>query len=32
MSKEESLSWIKEQDLEQLDLSPIIVEDIKKIL
>lgn len=32
MSKEESLSWLKEQDLEQLDLSPIIVEDIKKIL
>lgn len=32
MSKEESLNWIKEQNLEQLDLSPIIIEDIKKIL
>lgn len=32
MSKDESLVWIKEQNLEQLDLSPIIIEDIKKIL
>jgi superfamily II DNA/RNA helicase len=32
MSKEESLIWMKEQNLEQLDLSPIIIEDIKKIL
>lgn len=32
MSKEESLNWLKEQNLEQLDLSPIIVEDIKKVL
>ncbi len=32
MSKEESLTWIKEQNLEQLDLSTIIIEDIKKIL
>ena len=32
MSKEESLNWIKEQNLEQLELSPIIIDDIKKIL
>ncbi len=32
MSKEESFNWIKEQNLEQLELSPIIIEDIKKIL
>ncbi|MCD8172169.1 MAG: DEAD/DEAH box helicase [Alistipes sp.] len=32
MSKEESLLWIQNQNLEQLDLSPIIIEDIKKIL
>ena len=32
MSKEESLNWLKEQNLEQLDLSPIIIEDIKKVL
>jgi len=32
MSKEESLHWLKEQNLEQLELSPIIIEDIRKIL
>lgn len=32
MSKEESLAWVKNQNLEHLDLSPIIIEDIKKIL
>lgn len=32
MSKEESLNWLREQNLEQLDLSPIIKEDIKKLL
>ena len=32
MTKEESLNWLKEQNLEQLDLSPIIIEDIKKVL
>lgn len=32
MSKEESLNWLKEQNLEHLDLSPIIIEDIKKML
>jgi superfamily II DNA/RNA helicase len=32
MSKEESLNWLREQNLEQLDLSPIIIEDIKKVL
>lgn len=32
MSKEESLNWLREQNLEQLELSPIIIEDIKKIL
>jgi superfamily II DNA/RNA helicase len=32
MSKEESLNWLREQNLEQLDLSPIIKEDIKKVL
>ncbi|GHV60169.1 hypothetical protein FACS1894182_14970 [Bacteroidia bacterium] len=32
MSKEESLNWLREQNLEQLDLSSIIVEDIKKVL
>jgi superfamily II DNA/RNA helicase len=32
MTKEESLNWIKEQNLEQLELSPIIIEDIRKVL
>lgn len=32
MSKNESLDWIKRQDLDQLDISSIIIEDIKKIL
>ena len=32
MTKEESLDWLREQNLEQLDLSPIIIEDIKKVL
>jgi len=32
MSKEESLNWLRDQNIEQLDLSPIIIEDIKKIL
>lgn len=32
MSKEESFNWLCEQNLEQLDLSPIIIEDIKKVL
>lgn len=32
MSKEESLSWLRAQNLEQLDLSPIILEDIRKAL
>jgi hypothetical protein len=32
MSKEESLDWLRKQNLKQLDLSPIIIEDIKKIL
>jgi len=32
MSKEESLNWLREQNLEQLALSPIIIEDIKKVL
>ena len=32
MSKEDSLIWLKGQNLENLELSPIIIEDIKKIL
>lgn len=32
MSKEESLNWLREQNLEQLDLSSILIEDIKKVL
>jgi len=32
MSKEESLNWLREQNLEQLELSPIIIEDIRKVL
>ena len=32
MSKEESLNWLKEQNIDQLDLSPIIVEDLKRVL
>lgn len=32
MSKEESLNWLKEQNLEQLNLSPIIINDIKRVL
>ncbi|NDV96493.1 DEAD/DEAH box helicase [Dysgonomonas sp. 521] len=32
MSKAEGLVWLKEQNLEQLELSPIIIEDIKKVL
>ena len=30
MSQEESLSWLKQLDLESLDISPIMIEDIKK--
>lgn len=30
MSKEEALEWIKEQNLEDYGLSPIIIEDIRK--
>lgn len=29
MSKDEALLWLKNQDLEQFDLSPIILEDIR---
>jgi len=32
MSKEESLNWLREQNLEQMDLSSILIEDIKKVL
>lgn len=32
MSKSEGLIWLKEQNLTQLELSPIIIEDIKKVL
>ena len=32
MSKNESVAWLKSQNLEQLDLSPIIIEDIRRIL
>lgn len=32
MSKEECLNWIREQNLDMLDLSPIIIDDIRKIL
>ncbi len=32
MSIEECVSWLKSQDLNMLDLSPIMVDDIKKII
>lgn len=32
MSKDESLSWLRQQNLEQLELSKILIEDVKKIL
>ena len=32
MSKEESLNWLREQNLEQLELSPIIIEEIRNVL
>lgn len=32
MSKEESLSWLNQIDLESLDISPIMKDEIKKIL
>ncbi len=32
MSKEESFAWLTDQDLEYFDLSPIIIQDIRKIL
>ena len=32
MSKEEAFTWLTDQDLEYFDLSPIIIQDIRKIL
>lgn len=32
MSQNESLSWLQQLDLESLDISPIMKDDIKKIL
>jgi replicative superfamily II helicase len=32
MSKEEALEWLKDQNLDYFDLSPIIIKDIRKIL
>lgn len=32
MSKEECVNWIRQQNLEMLDLSPIIIDDIRKTL
>ena len=32
MSKDESLSWLRQQNIEQLELSKILIEDVKKIL
>lgn len=32
MSKEESLNWLREQNLEHLELSSIYIQDIKKVL
>jgi superfamily II DNA/RNA helicase len=32
MTKEESLQWLKKQELDILDLSPIIIADIKKVI
>jgi hypothetical protein len=31
MSKEEAFVWLKDQNLEYFDLSPIIIQDILKI-
>lgn len=32
MSQEESLSWLNQIDLESLDISPIMKEEIRKII
>ena len=32
MSQNESISWLQQLDLESLDISPIMKDDIKKIL
>lgn len=32
MTKSECIEWLKEQDFEQMELSPIIVEEIKRII
>lgn len=32
LNKEESLNWLKKSDLHQLDLSPIMIKDVEKVL
>lgn len=32
LNKEESLEWLKSSDLQQLDLSPIMLKDVEKVL